>query len=154
MQVTSTLVVPRWGDPRRPVPTAASVAAVEPRPCQGEVIRAPASNALRGTNGFLCSLRVDALCKDPSVPQRCLNCPEARSPQTVWRWLARSLRLPPRPVHERVALRGTAGSLRSSLASSPLSSAFSPDFGLQTPGSSRLLHRLNARTLRAPLYRA
>ena len=33
VQVTSTLVVPRWGDPRRLVPTAASVAAVgEPSP--------------------------------------------------------------------------------------------------------------------------
>ena len=51
VQVTCTLEMPRWGDPRRPVPTAASVAAVEPRPCQGEVIRAPAGNALRGTNG-------------------------------------------------------------------------------------------------------
>ena len=51
VQVTCTLEVPRWGDPRRPVPTAASIATVEPRPCQGEVIRAPASNALRGTNG-------------------------------------------------------------------------------------------------------
>uniref|UniRef100_A0A8C4NER6 Transmembrane and coiled-coil domains 6 n=1 Tax=Eptatretus burgeri TaxID=7764 RepID=A0A8C4NER6_EPTBU len=34
LQVISTLVVPRWGDPRPPVPMAASVAAVEPRPCQ------------------------------------------------------------------------------------------------------------------------
>ena len=38
-------------EPRRPVPTAASVAAVELGPCQGEVIRAPAGNTLRGTNG-------------------------------------------------------------------------------------------------------
>ena len=59
----------------------------------GRVIRAPAGNALRGTNGSLCSLRVDALCKNPSVLQRCSNCSEARSPQTVWRWLASSLRL-------------------------------------------------------------
>ena len=51
VQVTCTLEVPRWGDPRRPVPTAASVAAVEPRLCQGEMIRAPAGNALRGMNG-------------------------------------------------------------------------------------------------------
>jgi len=53
VQVTCTLEVPRWGDPRRLVPTAASVAAAAPRPCQGEVIRAPAGNALRGTNGSL-----------------------------------------------------------------------------------------------------
>ena len=39
------------GESRRPVPTADSVAAVELGPCQGEVIRAPAGNALRGTNG-------------------------------------------------------------------------------------------------------
>ena len=50
VQVTCTLEVPRWGDPRRPVPTAVSVAAVELGPCQGEVIPAPAGNALRGTN--------------------------------------------------------------------------------------------------------
>ena len=53
VQATFTLVVPRWVDPRRPVPTATSAAAVEHRPCQGEVIRAPAGNALRGTNGSL-----------------------------------------------------------------------------------------------------
>ena len=53
VQVTCTPEVPRWGDPRRLVSTAASVAAAAPRPCQGEVIRAPAGNALRGTNGSL-----------------------------------------------------------------------------------------------------
>ena len=53
VQVTCTLEVPRWGDPRRPVPTAASVAAVEPRLCQGEMIRAPAGNALKERAGLL-----------------------------------------------------------------------------------------------------
>ena len=78
----------------------------------------------------------------------------------------------PRPVHERAALRSTAGSLWSQLPSPPLPSASPPTAGsrLQTsPLSStspdfcaassdltaRLpdLSRLSARMLRAPLYR-
>ena len=68
-----------------------------------------------------------------------------------WRWLASSLQLPSRPVHERPALRGTAGSLRSPLASFPLSSAFSPDCGLQASGSTRLSDPSRLTTLGAPL---
>ena len=77
VQATFTLVVPRWGYPRRPVSTATSVAADEHRPCQGEVIRAPAGNALRGTNGSFIVLLELMLCKNPSVPQRYSNCAEA-----------------------------------------------------------------------------
>ena len=44
------------------VPTAASVAAPELGPYQGEVIRAPAGNAVeRNERVFLCSFSVDAL---------------------------------------------------------------------------------------------
>ena len=63
LQVTCTLEVPRWGDPRRLVPTAASVTAVELGPSQGEVIRAPAGNALRGTNGSFYALLELMLCR-------------------------------------------------------------------------------------------
>ena len=42
VQVTCTLVVPRWGESRRPVPTAASVAAVELGPCQAAGELSPA----------------------------------------------------------------------------------------------------------------
>ena len=62
VQVTGTLEVPRWGESRRPVPTAASVAAAELGPSQGEVIQAPAGNAVeRNEWVFLCSFSVDAL---------------------------------------------------------------------------------------------
>ena len=139
LQVTCTLEVPRWGDPRRPVPTAASVAAVELGPCQGEVIRAPAGNALRGTNGSFIALLELMLCKNPSVPQRYSNCAEARSPRTVWRWVARSLRLSP---HERAGLRGTAG--LATLPARVSSTMPEPLHRLKALGFSRLHSALRA----------
>ena len=105
MQATFTLVVPRWGDPRRSVPTAASVAAVELRPCQAAGRFGP-QPATPKRNERVFALLELMLCKNPSVPQLCSNCPEARSPQTPWRWLVSSLQLSP---HERVGLRDTAG---------------------------------------------
>ena len=83
VQVTCTLEVPRWGEARRPVPTAASVAAAELGPYQGKVIRAPAGNAVERNERVFYALLALMLCKTPSVPQRCLNCAEARSPQTA-----------------------------------------------------------------------
>ena len=128
---------------------------------------APAGNALRGTNGSLCSLRVDALCKNPSVLQRCSNCSEARSPQTVWRWLASSLRLS-RVLYTNAQL--CAAQQVHCAPSSRLLRSPQPLPRLTAPGSrllrsstdlSRLLQtarlpdlsRLTARTLRVPLYR-
>ena len=94
----------------------------------------PAGNASEERTG-LCSFRVDALSKSPPVPQHCSDCPEARSPPTVWCWLASFLRLSPRPVHERAALRGTAGwaALSAPVSSTLLSSP--TDCRLQAPDS-------------------
>ena len=60
----------------------------------------------------------------------------------------------PRPIHERAAVRGTVGSLRSRLPSPPLSSASPLTAGSRLQASTRLpdLSRLTAQTLRAPLY--
>ena len=71
------------------------------------------------------------LFKNPSVPQRCSNCLEARSPRTVWRWLASSLRLSPHLAHERAAPRGTAGLSALPARVFPALLSFSTDCRLQ-----------------------
>ena len=123
VQATFTLVVPRWGDPQRPVPTAASIAAVSPGLARRPGVSGPSRQRVE-RNKRVSALLELMLCKNPFIPQRYSNCAEARSPRTVWRWLASSLRLSP---HERAGLRCTAGGAALSAPVSFAMPGLSPD---------------------------